>query len=119
MDPLAEQFPAWNPYHYVHNNPINLVDPTGMSAQNPGEGETTLPNTTLPETTINATRPTFSGYAKSLHLESSDKGSRLSGYNIYERVGGLQQMLVRIQEVMVSTEGNWEPMQELMLQKEK
>ncbi|WP_410879962.1 RHS repeat-associated core domain-containing protein [Myroides sp. DW712] len=39
VDPLAEQFPAWNPYHYVHNNPINLVDPTGMSAQNPGGGK--------------------------------------------------------------------------------
>ncbi|WP_286444106.1 MULTISPECIES: hypothetical protein [unclassified Myroides] len=32
MDPLAEDFPGWNPYHYVHNNPVNLVDPTGMSA---------------------------------------------------------------------------------------
>ncbi|WP_286443188.1 MULTISPECIES: RHS repeat-associated core domain-containing protein [unclassified Myroides] len=39
VDPLAEEFPGWNPYHYVHNNPINLVDPTGMSAQNPGEGD--------------------------------------------------------------------------------
>ncbi|MDR0227860.1 MAG: hypothetical protein LBI72_02185 [Flavobacteriaceae bacterium] len=33
VDPLAEQFPNWNPYHYVHNNPINLVDPTGMSGE--------------------------------------------------------------------------------------
>lgn len=37
MDPLAEQFPAWNPYHYVHNNPINLIDSTGMNAQEPGD----------------------------------------------------------------------------------
>lgn len=28
-----EDFPGWTPYHYVHNNPINLVDPTGMSAE--------------------------------------------------------------------------------------
>jgi len=33
VDPLAEDFPGWNPYHYVHNNPINLIDPTGMSAE--------------------------------------------------------------------------------------
>jgi len=32
VDPLADQFPAWNPYHYVHNNPLRYTDPTGMSA---------------------------------------------------------------------------------------
>ena len=37
MDPLAEEFPGWNPYHYVHNNPINLIDPTGMSAEKTGD----------------------------------------------------------------------------------
>lgn len=33
VDPLAEQFPSWNSYHYVHQNPINLIDPTGMEAE--------------------------------------------------------------------------------------
>ncbi|RNC85962.1 MAG: hypothetical protein ED557_04125 [Balneola sp.] len=33
IDPLSDQFAGWTPYHYVHNNPLNLVDPTGMSAK--------------------------------------------------------------------------------------
>ena len=37
VDPLAEQCAGWTPYHYVHQNPINLIDPTGMSAEN-GDG---------------------------------------------------------------------------------
>jgi RHS repeat-associated protein len=32
VDPLASDFPSWTPYHYVHNNPILLVDPLGMNA---------------------------------------------------------------------------------------
>ena len=32
MDPPADEFPEWTPYHYVHNNPLRYTDPTGMSA---------------------------------------------------------------------------------------
>ena len=39
VDPLAESFPNWNPYNYTMQNPINLVDPTGMSAEEPGDGD--------------------------------------------------------------------------------
>jgi RHS repeat-associated protein len=34
-DPLANDYPGWTPYHYTHNNPLNLIDPTGMSACDP------------------------------------------------------------------------------------
>jgi|688.fasta_scaffold02656_6 RHS repeat-associated protein len=33
VDPLAEKYPNWNPYNYVMQNPINLIDPTGMEAE--------------------------------------------------------------------------------------
>lgn len=30
VDPLAESQPNKMPYHYVSNNPMNRIDPTGM-----------------------------------------------------------------------------------------
>jgi len=35
VDPLADEFPGWTPYHYVNNNPILFIDPTGLSAECP------------------------------------------------------------------------------------
>ena len=32
VDPLAEKYPHTSPYTYVNNNPIMLVDPTGMES---------------------------------------------------------------------------------------
>jgi hypothetical protein len=31
VDPLLEKFPNFNPYNYVMQNPIKLIDPTGLS----------------------------------------------------------------------------------------
>jgi RHS repeat-associated protein len=36
VDLLGEKYPGWTPYHYVHNNPINMIDPTGMVAEEGG-----------------------------------------------------------------------------------
>lgn len=36
VDPLADQFVGWTPYHYVHNNPINLIDPDGRAPMQGG-----------------------------------------------------------------------------------
>jgi RHS repeat-associated protein len=31
VDPLGADYPGWSPYNYVLNNPVRLVDPTGMA----------------------------------------------------------------------------------------
>ncbi|MET2997108.1 RHS repeat-associated core domain-containing protein, partial [Flavobacterium columnare] len=33
IDPLAEKFPSWSPYCFVMNNPLRLIDPTGMAPE--------------------------------------------------------------------------------------
>ena len=33
VDPLASEYPAWSPYNYTLNNPILLIDPTGMGPE--------------------------------------------------------------------------------------
>jgi len=44
VDPLAEKFPNWNPYNYVMQNPINLIDPTGMEPEDNDNGDETIPS---------------------------------------------------------------------------
>jgi len=68
VDPLAKDFPGWTPYHFVHNSPLNLVDPKGMAAVDPGDGDPTKPPKTdrgperLPEgTNPHIPRPVGSG----------------------------------------------------------
>ena len=83
VDPLAERFVGWTPYHYVHQNPINLIDPTGMSAElssNPPPDEI-MEDTLLPEIVINVNRK-VTGTAQGAHGVRSDKGERFYGYRL-------------------------------------
>ncbi len=46
VDPLAEKAPSWNSYRYGFNNPIRMIDPTGMKEE----------DGILPEVEVTATR---------------------------------------------------------------
>lgn len=37
VDPLAEETPSWSAFNYVHGNPIRLIDPLGLSAEEKDE----------------------------------------------------------------------------------
>ena len=37
VDPLAEKTPSWSAFNYVHGNPIRLIDPLGLSAEEKDE----------------------------------------------------------------------------------
>jgi hypothetical protein len=37
VDPHGDAYTSLNPYHYVSNNPVNYIDPTGMDAENPND----------------------------------------------------------------------------------
>jgi RHS repeat-associated protein len=52
VDPLLEKFPNFNPYNYVMQNPIKLIDPTGLSPE-----ETENGNNSIDSSTDNQTDP--------------------------------------------------------------
>ncbi len=43
MDPLAQLAPDMTPYHYTHNNPLNRIDPFGLSEEDPDNYEGDIP----------------------------------------------------------------------------
>ena len=40
VDPMADMYPGWSPYNYCMQNPVNMVDPTGMFTDPPKKAGT-------------------------------------------------------------------------------
>ena len=80
VDPLAEKYPGWTPYHYVHNNPINMIDPTGMEADGWGKrGNTWEYDAEI--TADNYKDKGYSEYRESTNIFSTTGGKADGDYN--------------------------------------
>lgn len=82
VDPLMEDYPSFNPYVYCYQNPIKIIDPTGM------EGESTTPpdwivngNTVFYDPTVTTQEQATEVYGKDArHLKNGKIVARDGSY---------------------------------------
>lgn len=100
VDPLAEDFPNFTPYHYVHNNPINLIDPTGMSADGWRENKETGEKTFSKDYT-KANTPKEFNYADEILSGSEGK--------YYDSSGGITDVGTVLPEIEMTKKSSLHP----------
>jgi len=90
VDPLADMYGEWSPFHYVLGNPVKLIDPTGMASDTLDVGKDGIADAgTLDEVEITAQRtkeseeesskPTGTGRVATTFFGPRPSGSRGSG----------------------------------------
>ncbi|TDS56950.1 RHS repeat-associated core domain-containing protein [Myroides indicus] len=81
VDPLAEQFPNYNPYTYTMNNPVNLTDPTGMAPEGAGDPDK------QPQQSQKLLNIKIYGQDKSLYYEGKPFSFGKGGFRFYSEKG--------------------------------
>ena len=87
VDPLSDKYPSTSPYMYVLGNPINLVDPNGMSAVGPDNYTIYEDSKTVTKQTTNDPTNTYT-YVKSdgteVDLGTYDKVTNENGEDMVQ-----------------------------------
>jgi RHS repeat-associated protein len=89
VDPLTEKYPGWSAYNYVMNNPVRLIDPTGMGAEDYYEtsngnviwrnsSEATLIENGQTLKNIGTSYASFNGSSLTYNYQYKDKDGNLS-----------------------------------------
>lgn len=105
VDPLAEEYAAWTPYNYTMQNPINMVDPTGMGPDDPLNPEGPVPSAAglIYEQLCNLNCAVFNFMAKGVEgMGYGDPGMNIRKEVVYGDHGS-----VKGTRIIKKPEGSW------------